>query len=326
MSSFPQQSIYETLTTLALWTNDTISKGYLSGLGILEETITDYALNEIAALHSQNVYTKKFSKKQEGNESGADWLWCIGNPGHWLPILVQAKIVSPRTKQCHYLDYGTSYGKQGQLLIKYARTHKLLPLYCIYSLIEPDTIPEAMQMSSLRHISATNWACSFIIPKHIQKLIKQNEKSQSSLLRYGIPWMEPFRSNNDKTPVDLAHAISSFLLKLYDEFKNRDEERIMLDPNARDKNSLTTTKIHQGISRIQWANVDPTKLVTPRFPRIAIRLLTSRVRPSDAPIGSISIISNTPLEEVLQIEGAISAPNKVLPLFKRHKRRGVDFW
>ena len=146
MNSLHQSSLCQTLRTLAQWTNQTIAKGYVSGLGILEETITDYTLNEIAVRHPEYIYTKKFSRKQEGCESGADWLWCIGSPGAWLPVLVQAKVVNPRTKQCHFLNYSTRHGKQCTIFLRYARTHQLLPLYCIYSLIEDNAIPQAMEL------------------------------------------------------------------------------------------------------------------------------------------------------------------------------------
>lgn len=217
-----RNNICETLATLAQWTNQTIAKGYLSGLGILEETITDYTLNEIATLHPQNIYTKKFSRKQEGNESGADWLWCIGNPGNWLSVLVQAKIVNPKTKQCQFLNYATHHGKQSQLLLRYARTYKLLPLYCIYSLIDETTFPEAMQLDSLSHLKPADWACSFIIPKYVQQLVRQNKKSQSDLLKFGIPWMVPFCKDENETGTDLAYTISQALQKIHGEFENRD--------------------------------------------------------------------------------------------------------
>jgi hypothetical protein len=316
-------TLCKTLTTLAQWTNNTIAKGYLTGLGILEETITDYTLNEVASLHSQNVFTKKFSKKQEGSESGADWLWCIGNPGEWLSILVQAKIVNPRTKQCHFLDYGTSHGKQSQLLLRYARKHKLLPLYCIYSFIDETTIPEAMSLDGLAHLKPIDWACSFIIPKYVQLLIRYNKKSQSDLLKFGIPWMLPFYKDENEIETNLAHTISHSLHKIHSEFKYRDEvsaaNHFKLDSN----DIVVKQKEH---IRVQWASVDPTRLLTSNIPRIAVRLLTSRVKPTDSPISAISIISNTSINDVMKTEKAIPLANKDLPLFKGRKGREEDFW
>ncbi len=316
-------TLCKTLTTLTQWTNDTIAKGYLTGLGILEETITDYTLNEIASLHSQNVLTKKFSKKQEGNESGADWLWCIGNPGEWLSILVQAKIVNPRTKQCHYLDYGTRHGKQSQLLLRYARKHKLLPLYCIYSFIDETMLPEAMQLDGLSHLKPTDWACSLVIPKYVQLLVRQNKKFQSDLLKFSIPWMVPFCNDKNETKTNLAYIISHSLQQMHSELKNQDEigdmNLVKLEANA------IVPKQKKQI-RVQWASVDPTKLLTTSIPRIAIRLLTSRVNPIDSPISTISIISNTSIDEVMEIEKALPPANKDLPIFKGRKKRENDFW
>lgn len=324
MAESSGSNLCETLTTLAQWTNEFIDKGYSTGLGILEETITNYVLIEIANRHSQNVYTKTFSRKQEGCESGADWLWCIGNPGEWLPILVQAKIVNPRTKQCHHLDYGTRYGKQGQLLVRYARTHKLLPLYCIYSLIDKETIPESMQINAFSHLKATDWACSFIIPKHVQKLTKQKKKSQSELLKYGIPWMTPFCTDN--ITANLAQAVSSSLLNAYNEFKKRDEEYSITNLREERENSIVSIKKQKGNLHVRWASVDPTVLLIPKLPKIAIRLLTSRVRATDSPISSISIISNTAIDEVMETEKALPPANKDLPIFRGRKKREDDFW
>ena len=77
---------------------------------------------------------------------------------------------------------------------------------------------------------------------------------------------------------------------------------------------------------MQWASVDPTKLLTTSIPRIAIRLLTSRVNPIDSPISTISIISNTSIDEVMEIEKALPPANKDLPIFKGRKKRENDYW
>jgi hypothetical protein len=321
-----ESKLCETLTTLAEWTNEFIAKGFSTGLGILEETITNYILIEIASRHPQNIYTKTFSRKQEGCESGADWLWCIGNPGEWLPILVQAKIVNPRTKQCHYLDYGTSHGKQGQLLVRYARTHRLLPLYCIYSLIDEDTNQGSMQANIFSHLRPTDWACSFIIPKHVQQLIRQNKKSQSDLLKYSIPWMTPFCADNTHKTDNLAQVIATSLLNSYNEFKKQDEASVITKQLDDSENAIVSTKKHKENLRVQWATVDPTILLIPKLPKIAVRLLTSRVRAMDSPISAISIISNTTIDEVMETEKALPPSNKDLPLFRGRRKRGENFW
>ena len=325
MSSPSQDNLCQTLRTLTQWTNQAIAKGYVSGLGILEETITDFTLNEIAIRHSEYIYTKKFSRKQEGCESGADWLWCIGGPGAWLPILVQAKVVNPLTKRCHFLDYGTERGKQREILLRYARTHKLLPL-CIYSLIEENTMPEAMKLDSLSKLTEVDWACSFIIPKYVKQLIAQNKKSQSDLLRYGIPWMFPFCEAADATGVRLARAIAKSFLKVYGELTERDGDTVTKNHFGRSPTALTTRTKRKKDLRVQWASVDPTRLITTDIPQLVVRLLKSRVRHDDAPISAVSIISSAPVEAILKERGALPPPREELPLFKGLKQRERDLW
>jgi|GEM_PF-2096655 len=326
MGTFEHDNVCQTIKTITQWTNQTIAKGYISGLGILEETITDFILNEIAIRHSTYIFTKKFSRKQEGCESGADWLWCIGGPGAWLPILIQAKVINPVTKRCHYLDYSTRRGKQRSLLLRYARNHRLLPLYCIYSLVDKDITPEAIKLDSLSNLNPKDWACSFIIPRYVSQLTMQDEKSQSDLLRYGIPWIFPFCEAKDARGIKLARSIAKSMFKIYREFAKRDGAAVMDNQSRKSRYALVVQPKHEKNSRIQWASVDPTKLVTPEIPRLVIRLLKSRVRQDDAPVSAVSIISNTPVEAVLKEQGALPPPDENRPLFKGPKQRENDLW
>jgi len=322
MSSLQQESLCQTLKELAQWTNRIIAKGYGSGLGILEETITDFTLNEIAFRHPEYIYTKKFSRKQEGCESGADWLWCIGSPGAWLSILVQAKIVNPKTKRCRFLDYGTTHGKQFAIFIKYARTHNLLPLYCIYSLIEDTIIPGAKALDSLSGLETSEWACSFIIPKYVKQLATQNQKGQADLLRYGIPWMFPFYEATNTTGEISAHGVAKSFHKVYDEFAKRDRNSKVT--NRYKYSSTAITKSKKDL-RTQWASIDPRQVVTTNFPSLIIRLLKSQVKYDDAPVSEVSIISSTPIDVVFSEQGILPLPDEELPIFRGQKNRGRIF-
>lgn len=75
-----------TFQECTVWANSIIEDGFSSRLGILEETITDINLITIARKHSDFILTKKFSRREEGSKSGADWLRCIGEPGAWLSL------------------------------------------------------------------------------------------------------------------------------------------------------------------------------------------------------------------------------------------------
>src|SRR5690349_11164115 len=121
-----RHALYETFHEQAQWTSEIIQSGYSTRLGILEETITDMHLLAIARRHSDYVVTRKFSRKEEGSQSGADWLWCIGEPGAWFSLLVQAKVVQPHTATCRFLDYRS--GEQRRPLLRFARLYRLFPV------------------------------------------------------------------------------------------------------------------------------------------------------------------------------------------------------
>jgi hypothetical protein len=78
------KSMFDTFQQQALTIADQIAKAGYTGLGIQEETITDSLLIRIQYEHEENFAIRKFTKKEEANISGADWLWCIGEPGAWI--------------------------------------------------------------------------------------------------------------------------------------------------------------------------------------------------------------------------------------------------
>src|SRR3712207_41816 len=125
----------QTFRERALWTGELIRDGFASQLGVMEETITDQHLIEIMRRHRDFVLTKKFSRRFEGSISGADWVWCIGGPGGWLPVLVQAKIIDPKNGKCSGLDFRA--GEQRRKLVEFAKKHRFFPVYCVYSYL-PD--------------------------------------------------------------------------------------------------------------------------------------------------------------------------------------------
>jgi hypothetical protein len=123
--------------------------GY-TGLGIQEETISDLLLNQIQFDHQENFLTRKFTKKEEGNITGADWLWCLGEPGFWITFAVQAKIVNTDTGRINYLHYRN--GEQYDLLINFCRQFRFVPKYSIYGNINNESDILAKEIPELKNI------------------------------------------------------------------------------------------------------------------------------------------------------------------------------
>ncbi len=188
------------------WTDEIIMSGFSTSLGILEETITDQNLIDIALKFRDFVRTKKFNKRQEGMESGADWLWCFGEPGCWITLAIQAKIINPKTQRCHYLNYGK--GHQRILLRSYAKKHKFLPLYCIYSTNGISEEGHEKRLSNHSNFNNKDWACSLLTPLHIGKLVEKSNNKYENLLQFGIPWHFPFKLAEISDASSLALSIA----------------------------------------------------------------------------------------------------------------------
>ena len=145
-------------------------------MGILEETITDVNLLEISACHDDFVMTQKYTRREEGAKSGADWLWCIGEPGSWISMLVQAKIINPKTQNCPRLDYRS--GEQRRMLVKFAKSNKLLPLYCIYSHVPDGISPLSKALTSLSSLDSKEWSCTLISPRYVRNFLKKEKRNK----------------------------------------------------------------------------------------------------------------------------------------------------
>jgi hypothetical protein len=302
-------SLHELHTTFqerTIWTNSIIEGGFSSRLGVLEETITDVNLIEISRRHSTYVLTKKFSRREEGSESGADWLWCIGEPGAWFPFLVQAKVVNPNTSTCHALNYRA--GEQRRLLLDFSRRYRLFPLYCVYSQIPDNLFPLSKSLPCLSSVASSEWACMLIIPKFVRQLADQKQKKQADLLRYGIPWTFPFHHAMQNENQKLAHSLAESMQKVVAEFELSTPKVAVRASSGRSSSKSTT--------RIRWENPDPTILITPNLPNIAMRLIKGKISPTKSPIAGVSIVSCVPIEFALSAQ-------KILPAADGEAFRGI---
>lgn len=265
----------KTFQERALWTNDIINQGFSSTLGILEETITDMHLIEINRRHKDYIYTRKFNRREEGNKSGADWIWSFGRPGSWISLLIQAKIVNPKNGKCNYLNYRN--GEQRRSLTTFGRKYRLYPIYCIYNLVKEGITPLSKSLSSLSNFDTKQWACSLIIPKYIRIIIKNKANKQSELLRYGFPWAAPFHINESESSsqIDLANQISTSIAQLLRE----------LGENF-------------NLVRNRWEAVNPQLLVTDDLPYLVKILIASKLNKKEVPISGIGIISQVPIRDL----------------------------
>lgn len=272
------------------WTQNFIWRSNILRLGVLEETITDMHLFSIADKFGENIITKKFNRREEGSSSGADWLWFVGEPGSWLPLLIQAKVVNPKTQNCQHLNYNN--GEQRRLLLRYARQHSYLPLYCIYSYVPPDFVPN--RSFDNKSYSNDDWACSFLSPKIVRMFSKTNERSQKELLKYCVPWEIPFCMSANYSSTKGEAAASAFL-DIRNHFVSQDR-RLLPSANL-ERKSATSLK------HVDWENLDTTRAVRTELPHQICKWVSAKSTNSLAvPVSGISIISTKPIDEIEELK------------------------
>jgi hypothetical protein len=123
----------DTFQGRAHWTWDMLSKARTINSQIGEETITDLHCLEFKLRHPTQVYTKTFSKREEG-ENGADWEWWFTNKSEWLGFRVQAKVIDLETDSFRHLHYQNHGQYQVDRLLHRSLTgpYKKIPVYCLY--------------------------------------------------------------------------------------------------------------------------------------------------------------------------------------------------
>lgn len=280
----------EFLNLRAHWTQNFILRSSVLRLGVMEETITDMHLFAIADRYGDNIITKKFNRREEGARSGADWLWIVGAPGNWLPILIQAKVINPQTKNCYHFDYKN--GGQRKLLLNYARQNHCLPLYCIYSCI-PASFSPPKWPSDVVHTNE-DWACAFISPKSIRDLSRNGIRDQHTILKHCIPWAEPFCLTHEADP-PCGETIATTFLSIRDHISTA-TRRYLPRPKTQSAENPLRTRVH-------WEHLDTTRAIWRKIPQSICRWVKAESQEGlDVPIPGISIISAVPIHGIEELK------------------------
>lgn len=99
-----------------------------------EETITDNLLLYLTRQHPTDIHIRKFTKWEEGRETGADWEWWFVRGSDGLPLRIQAKRIDVTSQDYPELqkDYVKS-NAQVDLLLRAAKKRNFYPMYCLYN-------------------------------------------------------------------------------------------------------------------------------------------------------------------------------------------------
>ena len=178
----------ETFQGRAHWTWDILAKARAINSQIGEETITDLHCLEFKLRHPTEVYTRTFSKREEG-ENGADWEWWFTDKSKWLGFRIQAKIIDFETNSFRHLHYKNLYGYQVDKLLHRALTgtHKKIPLYCLY--LQWPSINKLPYQTFDQLYTKTDFGCSIISAFSVRYLREIEKKNDiETLLPHLQPW------------------------------------------------------------------------------------------------------------------------------------------
>jgi len=163
-------AITETLRYLCRRTSRAIANGVNVGIKVHEETITNLNLVDVAMRHRPYVQTVACNRVEEGTTTGADWLWMIGRPGRWLPILVQAKLVNTASAMCRGFRQKLPGRKalQFDLFTQYAKAQRFYPLYCVYSDAKDSRLGPLNLLCKEGNGDQETLGCTMLLTRHVR--------------------------------------------------------------------------------------------------------------------------------------------------------------
>lgn len=301
-------------------------------LGVSEESITEFSLVELDHRLAPHVLTRKFTRREEHSQSGADWLWTIGRPGRWFSVLVQAKLARPNTRRLQGLHHGR--GQQLTRLLAYARAQRCLPLYVVYN-NRPANLTRH-NCGVLRE-DPRQMGSVIVRTRHVANLLRRTRNTTSipDLLAESVPWACLFGCltatslNSELADVAAASLACISLPPLMGRhfspaapFPTENPSPRREGTAAREKRPVTREKktedreydqelpglgipharhVEEARTPFEWpANLPddhaeaPSALITEHPPEIVQALLRG-VTPVTSPVGLVSILSSEPL-------------------------------
>jgi len=184
-----QSRLCRTFRTRSAWTWRQINEYSSLSAPLSETTITEQNLKAIKKRHPGEVRTIHFNQVEEGY-LGGDWEWWFhGITGLWSGFRIQAKIISldsGRFEHLHYRNSRLEY--QSDILARSARTHGVIPLYCLYNHWGPPPPAVPFRCHSFPN-RAHQFGCSFLRMEAVFRLrAAGNLDELNDVAPFLFPW------------------------------------------------------------------------------------------------------------------------------------------
>ena len=193
------------------WAWDRQRESERVGLQLGEESITDFLVLNLKKWGSGKLLVDTFTRRQE-SLNGADWEWWLtDSSGKWLGMRVQAKILNLKSAKYEHLHFKNKHGSQVETLLKDAKRHNLVPMYCLYSYWKFGTVKQAWKCKT-HNPSIRHYGASLLSPYQVKAFQTSGEKKLNSVATYLRPMHCLFCSSRKGTSdTGLAHKALDWL-------------------------------------------------------------------------------------------------------------------
>jgi hypothetical protein len=126
------------------------------GINRGEETVTDDFLLDVQTAHPIEVATFQFNKPAEAI-TGADWEWWLTDGRKWAGLLIQAKILNPKSNLYSAIKHNVRGRPQIDIILEQASYKNIPALYFFYN-HTLRTFPVLAWNAVLRRLKSSNLA------------------------------------------------------------------------------------------------------------------------------------------------------------------------
>ena len=161
--------------------------GAARSLGIKrgEETVTDDFLLHVQLAHPTEVMTFQFNKREEAI-TGADWEWWLTDGRKWVGLLIQAKILNPKSNLYSAIKHSVRGRPQIDIILEQA-SHKNIPaLYFFYN-HTLRTFPELAWNCGSTAPDLEQLGCTVAFAARVRPLVKQGGVGIVTLGAIAVP-------------------------------------------------------------------------------------------------------------------------------------------
>lgn len=167
-----------------------------AGHSLAEESITDYLLLDLKRRAPTRVSVRKFSRREEGRTTGADWEWWFVQGSRGFGMRVQAKRLNTVSQRYDTLDHVVRRTRQRQvnLLIRDAQAASppLYPLYFFYNHVPAMSLgpPTFLTLHPACSLLPQAMGCSIADAYRIRSLLSSKIKRTdfNTVAALSLPW------------------------------------------------------------------------------------------------------------------------------------------